>query len=180
MGEGGLGAGLADPGFENDQGFAAVYPGCRGQKAAALGQSFDMQGNDPGLGVLLQIFQNLHEPHVRGVAEIHGLSQRAGKGLGPHLGSAALGHQRYRRRIGRADEIHKSGGKTVKGVQHAHGVGANDVGLVLAGGGHQFGLQFFPLLIGVGKSLGNDYQPADAFGKTFLPPPAGPGPGRRQ
>ena len=127
-----------------------------------------MQGDDPGLGVLFQIFQDFHEPHVGGVTEIHGLAQRAGEGLGPHLGSAALGHQRDRRRIGRADEIHKSGGKTIEGVQHPHGVGADDMGLVLSGGSYQFVLQFFPLDVGVGKTLGNDHQPADALGKTFL------------
>ncbi len=127
-----------------------------------------MQGNDPGLGVLLQIFQDFHEPDVGGVAKIHGLAQRTGKRLGPHLGSAALGHQRYRRRIGRADEIHKSGGKTIIGIQNAHGVGADDMGLVLTGGSHQFSLQFFSLCVGIGKSLGNDHQPTDALGETFL------------
>ncbi len=67
MGEGGLGAGLADPGFKDDYGFVTVHPGCRAQKGMPFFKAFDVEGNDLGLGVLLQIFQDFHKPDVGGV-----------------------------------------------------------------------------------------------------------------
>ena len=139
-----------------------------GEKLPAPLDAFQVQDNNPGLGIVLQIFQDIHHVHVGGVADVDGLAHPAGKGRGPHLEGPGLGHHGEGRRLRVPGDVDKGRGKAEEGVEDAHGVGAQYPGAVLPGQAHQFGLQFGAPVVGVGKPLADHHQPLNAMRDAVL------------
>ena len=121
-----------------------------------------VQHDYPGLGVVLQVLQDIHHVHVAGVAHVDGLPHPAGERRGPHLENPGLGHhgKQHRRRL--PGDIDKRGAEPGKGVEHPHGVGSQDANAALPGQGRELLLQLLAPGVGVGEPLADDHHPLDA------------------
>ena len=86
------------PVFKAMMGLLRDDPGRGLQKPPAPLDALQVQDDDPGLGIVLQIFQDIHHVHVAGVAHVDGLAHPAGEGRGPHLKDPGLGHHGQGRR----------------------------------------------------------------------------------
>ena len=61
--------------------------------------AFQVQDDDAGVGIVRQIFQDIHHVQVAGVADVDGLAHPPGEGRGPHLEGPGLGHHGEGRRL---------------------------------------------------------------------------------
>ena len=138
------------------------HPGGGGEKPPAPLDAFQVQDNDAGLGIVFQVFQDIHHVQVAGVAHVDGLAQPPGEGRGPHLEGPGLGHHGEGRRLRLPGNVDKGGGEAAKGVEDPHGVGPQHPDAVLPGEAHQFRLQFGAPGVGVGKPLADHHQPFNA------------------
>ncbi len=137
------------------------------KKPAAPPDAFQVQDNDAGVGIVRQIFQDIHHVQVAGVPYVDGLAHPAGEGRGPHLKRPGLGHHGQRRRLRVPGHVDKGGGEATEGVEDPHGVGAQYPDPMLPGQSHQFGLEFGAPGVGVGKPLADHHQPLDAMPGTL-------------
>ena len=126
------------PVFKAMMGLLRDDPGRGLQKPPPPLHALQVQDDDAGLGIVLQILQDIHHVHVAGVAHVDGLAHPAGEGRGPHLKGPGLGHHGQGRRRRLPGNVDKGGGEAAKGVEDPHGVGPQKPDAVLPGQGHEF------------------------------------------
>ena len=168
VGHGGPGPGGALAGLEGDDRFLGDDPGRGLEKFPPPLHALQVQDDDAGLGIVLQVLKDVHHVHVPGVAHVDGLAHPPGEGGGPHLKGPALGHHGQGRRSGLPGNVDEGGGEARKGIEHPHGVGPQKPGAVLPGQGRELRLQLLAPGVGVGETLADHHHPLDAVLDTLL------------